>query len=177
MIALHANQDVDVQERALALVRAAVAAGQASRTELAYLEDRVALNRGRPQRYGTQIGCVDGRAEPAELEDPEGVDERRAAVGLSPLDDTELAVSAAGAPTSAPPPTSTSQGRPSPSRAPGRVRAGGEGRVAAGPVTVGRPLEPERGRPPGAGTPGWPQPGGQGSRSAADRAAAWAMAA
>jgi hypothetical protein len=87
LIAQHSDQDVEFQERALELMRAAVEEGQADRTELAYLEDRVALNRGGAQTYGTQIGCVDGRAEPARLADPDGVDERRAEVGLQPLDD------------------------------------------------------------------------------------------
>lgn len=87
VIAQHSDLDVDVQERALELMREAVAAGQADPTELAYLEDRVALNTGNPQIYGTQIGCVDGRAEPAEMVDPESVDRRRAEAGLEPLAD------------------------------------------------------------------------------------------
>lgn len=87
VIAQHSDLDVDVQERALELMREAVAAGQADATELAYLEDRVALNTGNPQIYGTQIGCVDGRAEPAEMVDPESVDQRRAEAGLEPLAD------------------------------------------------------------------------------------------
>lgn len=87
VIAQHSDLDVDVQERALGLMREAVAAGQADATELAYLEDRVALNTGNPQIYGTQIGCVDGRAEPAEMVDPESVDQRRAEAGLEPLAD------------------------------------------------------------------------------------------
>lgn len=87
VIAQHSDLDVDVQERALELMREAVAAGQADATELAYLEDRVALNTGNPQIYGTQIGCVDGRAEPAEMVDPESVDHRRAEAGLEPLAD------------------------------------------------------------------------------------------
>jgi hypothetical protein len=87
LIAQHSDQDVDFQERALELMRAAAEEGHADRTELAYLEDRVALNRGGAQTYGTQVGCVDGRAEPARLADPEGVEQRRAEVGLQPLAD------------------------------------------------------------------------------------------
>jgi hypothetical protein len=87
LIAQHSDLDVDVQERALALMREAVGEDQADPTELAYLEDRVALNTGNAQVYGTQIGCVDGRAEPANLADPDAVDERRAEVGLEPLAD------------------------------------------------------------------------------------------
>jgi hypothetical protein len=87
VIAQHSDLDVAFQERALELMREAVEAGQADASELAYLEDRVALNRGRPQIYGTQIGCVDGHAEPAVLADPDRVDVLRAEVGLEPLAD------------------------------------------------------------------------------------------
>lgn len=85
LIAQHSDLDPRFQAQALELMRAAVDEGQADPTELAYLEDRVALNQGGPQTYGTQVGCVDGRAEPADLADPETVDERRAALGLQPL--------------------------------------------------------------------------------------------
>jgi len=87
VIAQHSDLDVAFQEQAVELMREAVEAGQADASELAYLEDRVALNRGRPQIYGTQIGCVDGRAEPARLAEPDRVDQLRAEVGLEPLAD------------------------------------------------------------------------------------------
>jgi hypothetical protein len=69
----------------LELMREAVADGVSDATELAYLEDRVAVNTGRPQRYGTQVECVGGHAEAQEVADPETVDERRAEVGMEPV--------------------------------------------------------------------------------------------
>ncbi|MEO1512186.1 MAG: DUF6624 domain-containing protein, partial [Planctomycetota bacterium] len=65
----------------------AVASGNASGRNLAYLTDRVLINTGRPQRYGTQVQYEHaiGRAYPKELEDAAAVDHRRAAVGLEPL--------------------------------------------------------------------------------------------
>ena len=87
VIAQHSDQDVEFQERALVLMREAVEDEEADPTELAYLEDRVATNRGEPQMYGTQIGCVDGEAVPGPIAEEAGVDERRAAVGLQPLAD------------------------------------------------------------------------------------------
>jgi Family of unknown function (DUF6624) len=87
VIAQHSDLDVEFQRRALDLMREAVEEDDADPTELAYLEDRVALADGGPQVYGTQIGCVDGAAQPAELADPDRVDERRAEVGLPPLAD------------------------------------------------------------------------------------------
>jgi hypothetical protein len=46
------------------------------------------VNEGREQVYGTQMcGTADGAAIPWPIEDPDGVDERRAAAGLEPLAD------------------------------------------------------------------------------------------
>ncbi|SEF15130.1 DUF6624 domain-containing protein [Jiangella alba] len=87
VIAQHSDLDPEFQQRALELMRPAAEAGRADLGELAYLEDRVALNAGGEQVYGTQIACVDGVPEPAPLADPETVDERRAEAGLDPLDE------------------------------------------------------------------------------------------
>jgi hypothetical protein len=88
LIAQHADFDVAFQEEALGLMQGAVADGQADESELAYLEDRVAVNQGEPQTYGTQVRCVEGAAQPATpLAQPDEVDELRAGVGLDPLAD------------------------------------------------------------------------------------------
>lgn len=86
-IAQHADFDVEFQRDVLDLMRSAVAAGDADPSELAYLEDRVAANSDQPQIYGTQVGCVDGHAVPAPIDDEDHVDERRAEVDLDPLAD------------------------------------------------------------------------------------------
>ncbi len=88
LIAQHADFSVHFQTRALALMTEAVADGQADATDLAYLEDRVAVNRGRPQTYGTQIRCDGGEPRPATpLADSHGVDAARESVGLGTLAD------------------------------------------------------------------------------------------
>jgi hypothetical protein len=89
LFAQHADRHPDLQRKFLDLLREAVAAGEASRRSLAYLEDRVRTAEGRPQLYGTQFTQVvlQCRYEPLPIEDPEHVDERRAAVGLGPLAD------------------------------------------------------------------------------------------
>lgn len=84
-IAQHADHDVEFQRRALELLRTAVEAGQGSPGNLAYLTDRVAANSDEPQVYGTQVGCEGPTAVPGPLEDPDNVDDRRAEVGLPPL--------------------------------------------------------------------------------------------
>lgn len=86
-IAQHADHDVDFQKRALALMEEALAEDQVDPTEWAYLVDRVAVNEGRPQVYGTQGGCVGAQAEIGPVEDEANVEARRAEVGLQPLAD------------------------------------------------------------------------------------------
>ena len=64
----------------------AVKASDAPAWQAAYLEDRIRVLEGRPQLYGTQFDWdADGRMSPQPIEDPTGVDERRAAVGLPSL--------------------------------------------------------------------------------------------
>ncbi|WP_369182517.1 DUF6624 domain-containing protein [Streptomyces sp. Y1] len=87
LVAQHADRQLDVQRRAVALLAQAVARGAASPRDLAFLADRLAVNEGREQRYGTQIGAVaDGRPVPWPCEDPARLDERRAEVGIEPFD-------------------------------------------------------------------------------------------
>ncbi len=85
-LAQHADRQLDVQRRALALLSDAVAAGEASPRELALLRDRVLVNEGQEQIYGTQIaGVRDGTPVPWPCVDPERLDERRAEVSLEPF--------------------------------------------------------------------------------------------
>lgn len=56
--------------------------GRFDRREYAMMYDRVAGNEGRPQRYGTQMRCIDGTMQPGPLEDPENVNALRAAMGF-----------------------------------------------------------------------------------------------
>ena len=81
----HADHDVDLQERCLELLEAAVADGEASPRNLAYLTDRVCVNRGRRQIYGSQFHGSGSSFGPRPIDDPERLDERRASVGLEPF--------------------------------------------------------------------------------------------
>ena len=86
VIAQHSDQDPALQRRALELLRPAVEARQASPGNLAYLEDRVAVGAGPPQRYGTQVGYgPDGALPATPLADDAAVDALRADAGLEPL--------------------------------------------------------------------------------------------
>jgi len=50
----------------------------------ASLVDRVAIHAGRPQVYATQMECVGGQSLAPRIAEPEGLDARRAAMGLEP---------------------------------------------------------------------------------------------
>jgi uncharacterized protein DUF6624 len=85
-VAQHADRRLDLQRRALALMTEAVRTGNADAAQLAMLHDRLLVNEGRPQIYGTQIaGVVDGAPVPWPCEDAEHMDQRRAEVGLDPF--------------------------------------------------------------------------------------------
>ncbi len=84
LIVQHA--DLETQQELLPLLEAAGERGEVTRSQLVYLVDRVRLRTGRPQVYGTQVTLdAQGRYVAETLEDPEGVDARRAQVGLPPL--------------------------------------------------------------------------------------------
>jgi hypothetical protein len=86
LVAQHADRQLGLQRKALTLMTQAVEAGEADPKHLAMLRDRVLVNEGRRQIYGTQIaGVVDGAPIPWPCEDPERMDERRAGVGLEPF--------------------------------------------------------------------------------------------
>ena len=86
LIAQHADNDLEFQKYALKLLTEAVDKGKALPKHRAYLQDRVLVNQGLPQIYGTQIMRENGVIKPrTEIQDREGVEERRKAVGLPPL--------------------------------------------------------------------------------------------
>lgn len=87
LIVQHADDQPDFQERALALMAPLLDRHEVDPTNYALLFDRVALARRRPQRYATQFGqgaggCIAARP----VEDHVHVNERRAGVGLPPIE-------------------------------------------------------------------------------------------
>ena len=84
LLVQHADHDVDFQEHCLQLMNEAPT-GEVSVTDIAYLTDRVCVNRGRGQLYGTQFTQEGGKHIPRMIEDEKNVDARRAKVGMGPL--------------------------------------------------------------------------------------------
>lgn len=80
------HADYAEQKKYLPLLRAAAAAGEARREDLALLEDRVLTSEGQKQIYGSQLKQNEqGVLEFYPIEDEVNVDLRRQAVGLQPL--------------------------------------------------------------------------------------------
>jgi hypothetical protein len=87
LIAQHAIGEPSFQQDVLRNLANCAAEGCVPAWHAAYLEDRIAMQEGRPQRYGSQWldDPLDGRVRPWKLVDPDRVDEFRAHVGLKPL--------------------------------------------------------------------------------------------
>jgi hypothetical protein len=80
----HADDDPDFQTLALGRMEPYLKSGRVKPANYAFLWDRVAVNTGKKQRYGTQPTweCTDGKLELQPLEDPDNVNKRRAAMNM-----------------------------------------------------------------------------------------------
>ena len=83
---LIAQHNASLQPKALQLMRR-LPPGEVKPSDLAMLEDRVNVNRGRPQRFGTQLVFADSgrRMLFSPIDDLAHLDARRTAVGLPPI--------------------------------------------------------------------------------------------
>jgi hypothetical protein len=81
------HSDQKTREEFLPMIRIAVRRGDALARDLALLEDRVALEQGKKQLYGSQVDSdASGKMYYVlPLEDPDNVDKRRQSVGLPPM--------------------------------------------------------------------------------------------
>lgn len=89
LLVQHADAHPDFQRQTLKLMLPEVKKKNASAVDYAYLTDRVAINSGQPEEYGTQMVYkgegLNITAVPTSLRDPKNVDKRRAAIGMGPL--------------------------------------------------------------------------------------------
>ena len=105
MILQHAISRPGLQRRALELILEAVPAGDANPLDAAFLSDRIALYEGREQLFGTQFDIDErGLLSPIPIQDPDHVDERRADLGLLPMNETIATMRAQAAADGAKPP-------------------------------------------------------------------------
>ena len=82
LLAQHA--ELDFQKECFALM-AREPADEVCARHLAYLEDRIRVREGLPQRYGTQLQKSENGLELLPTLDPEDLDARRQTVGLEPI--------------------------------------------------------------------------------------------
>ena len=96
LIAQHADRNTDLQVLALERMTPFVDIGEVDKPDYAYLTDRVAINQGREQVYGSQTTgkCKDGLLIPEPIENVETVDIRRASMELDTLNEYLSAISA-----------------------------------------------------------------------------------
>lgn len=87
LLVQHCDQAPDFQIEVLAAMKSLLKTGSVSPGDYAYLYDRVHVNTGRLQRYGTQLRLMENGSgyESKPLESPESVDQRRKEMGLPPL--------------------------------------------------------------------------------------------
>ncbi len=79
------HQPLELQEKMLPAMELAIQNGEASRSDYAYLFDRVSIRQGKPQRWGTQAKCVNGLPVLDTVEDQARLDARRSELRLAPI--------------------------------------------------------------------------------------------
>ena len=86
LVLQHAIGNPDLQRKCLPMLKKAAEIGDVPAAQVAYLDDRISVFEGRPQRYGTQFEWDgNGSLSPLPLQDPQQVDQYRESVGLGPL--------------------------------------------------------------------------------------------
>ncbi|HTS89891.1 MAG TPA: DUF6624 domain-containing protein [Gemmatimonadales bacterium] len=85
LLVQHDRTDTAFQSAALGMIEAAYRKHDADGQALALLTDELLLDRGKPQRYGTKARIAGGALVFDSIADSAHVDERRAKLGLQPL--------------------------------------------------------------------------------------------
>lgn len=85
LIVQHADDDVAFQQAMLAAIGPLAEAGKTAPSQYALLYDRVQVNQGRPQRFGTQGDCQQGQWKPNPVDAPQDLDALRVRYRLPPM--------------------------------------------------------------------------------------------
>ncbi len=80
------HQGPEVQQKILPDLQRAAESGEASKSDFAYLYDRVQVGLGKPQRWGTQVSCKQGKPVLDAVEDAAGLDQRRKDLAMMPIE-------------------------------------------------------------------------------------------
>ena len=84
LLVQHSDADPEFQAQMVEALEPRLERGDTNPEDLAYLVDRVAVRAGLPQKFGTQMECVDGEWVVPQIEDPMRLDERRTRMDLVP---------------------------------------------------------------------------------------------
>lgn len=84
LLVQHADHDPLLQLEMLRLMEPLADRGEVSKSNFAFLHDRIMLKLTGEQRYGTQVHCVAGKRQPRPLEDEAALAAWRADAGLEP---------------------------------------------------------------------------------------------
>ena len=98
LVAQQRRADLPFQRQVVRQLELAVLDGEAPAMHLAAASDRLAVQEGRPQRYGTQLRQAGACGwDYYQLDDPARVEARRKRLGLPPLEDHRRAINAVAA--------------------------------------------------------------------------------
>lgn len=86
LLVQHADDDLGFQREVLGELEDLADENRTDPENFAFLYDRVAINEGNPQRFGTQGDCTEDGWQMNDVEEPDSLDERRAEVELMPID-------------------------------------------------------------------------------------------
>ena len=86
LLVQHADHDVEFQSYCLSLMKE-LSSEEVRLQDIALLTDRIRVNKGEPQVYGTQFRQIDGKHVPKTIEDIENVNKRRKEMGLDTLEE------------------------------------------------------------------------------------------
>jgi translation initiation factor 6 (eIF-6) len=90
LIVQHADHDVEFQEKCLKLMKQKLKEKKIDPIEVAYLTDRVRVNKGKKQIYGTQFYLnKNGKLIPRPIYDKKNLDKRRKKLDLGILRNIE----------------------------------------------------------------------------------------
>lgn len=78
------HADVDLWRRFVPVLEPLAAKGEVAGGDFALMHDRLENAEGRRQLYGSQVKCRGGQWVPEPIEDPSGLDQRRARLGMEP---------------------------------------------------------------------------------------------
>lgn len=88
LLVQHCDHDIDFQKSVLKAMKSELKNNNVAKVDYAYLYDRVQINNGKKQLYGTQVG-YDENYNPyiKELMNPSTVNKRRKAMGLNTIEE------------------------------------------------------------------------------------------